>query len=116
MNQKRNDKNAVDKTWHGKEQGLLAFGHCLHSNGGMDLIDIDSDGRDLIIRVREYSSEAVKAGEITDDSKSLDYIEMRIAISRIRRRWFRSLIVRLKLGPRKSKRYIDHYSVRLERP
>jgi hypothetical protein len=98
-----------------KEQGLFTFGHFLHSNGGMDLIDIDSDGTDLIIRVREYSMESVKSGEITDNSKSLDYIEMRIAMSRIRRRWFRSLIARLKLGSRNSKRYIDHYSVRLER-
>ena len=93
MRQNQDDRISVDKTWHNKEQGLLVFGHFLHSNGGMDLIDIDSDGTDLIIRVREYSMESIKSGEITDDSKSLDYVEMRIAISRIRRRWFRSLIV-----------------------
>ena len=48
QNKNQDDRISVDKTWHNKEQGLLVLGHFLHSNGGMDLIDIDSDGTDLI--------------------------------------------------------------------
>jgi hypothetical protein len=64
------------------EQGLYTFGHMLHSNCGIDVIEIRSDGTDIILRVSEYERGGVEHQPF-DLSKPLDLIEKRIPLSRI---------------------------------
>jgi hypothetical protein len=65
------------------EQDLWTLGHCLHSNCGVDMIEISSDGVNIIVRVKEYSKDAARS-KVMDFSKSLDFIEHRIPLKGIK--------------------------------
>lgn len=64
------------------EQGLLTIIHTLHSNHGIDLIHIGNDGKDIIIRIKEYPRKDIK-NALLNLAKPLDFIEQRISLSRI---------------------------------